>query len=419
MSGFSELIKNFDKTRDYVRDFFIYGFKGRNDFSRKSSRTYDDEKRRAESWLAGCLRHDDSAQGRTISVSVDSAHISENPLYRAYYSKSFTDNDIKLHFMIQDVLYDSGELTLREIAYAIDERFGVIFDPQTIRTKLKEYVREGIIICEKKGRSDYFRLSDDTAEELFSRFKGLIDAVKFFSETYEYGIVGNTLLKAVGAKNDLFFIKHNYIVHTLEDVILPEIIEAIDEKCYVTLRTFSTKFKASGSKEPREFLAVPLKILCSVQTGRRWLLGYIPKYHRYNAFRLDYMHTIKKGGNCADFDSLLKNAEANLDHVFGVSFGSRRDNGNVEPVKIIISADEENEAYIIERLEREKRCGKIEHIGENLYAVTFDIFDPSEIMQWVKSFIGRIVRIEGGTESLRRKFVGDINRMYNLYCKEG
>ncbi len=45
MSGFSELIKNFDKTRDYIRDFFIYGFKVRNDFDRKSLRTYDDEKR--------------------------------------------------------------------------------------------------------------------------------------------------------------------------------------------------------------------------------------------------------------------------------------------------------------------------------------------------------------------------------------
>ncbi len=36
MAGFSELIKNFEKTRDYVRDFFIYGYKVRNDSTRKA-----------------------------------------------------------------------------------------------------------------------------------------------------------------------------------------------------------------------------------------------------------------------------------------------------------------------------------------------------------------------------------------------
>ena len=64
MSGFSELIKNFGRTRDYVRDFFIYGFKVRGDFSRKSSRTYDDERRRIESWLGDCVQYDDSQRGR-------------------------------------------------------------------------------------------------------------------------------------------------------------------------------------------------------------------------------------------------------------------------------------------------------------------------------------------------------------------
>ena len=71
MSRFSELIKNFDKTRDYVRDFFIYGFKMRNDFERKSSRTYDDEKRRVESWLGNYVRYDDSQRGRQMSITVD------------------------------------------------------------------------------------------------------------------------------------------------------------------------------------------------------------------------------------------------------------------------------------------------------------------------------------------------------------
>lgn len=62
MSEFKELIKTFAKSREYVRDFFVYGFKTREDFKNKSARTYDNERRRLESWLAGFVRQDYTEQ---------------------------------------------------------------------------------------------------------------------------------------------------------------------------------------------------------------------------------------------------------------------------------------------------------------------------------------------------------------------
>ena len=52
MSDFQELVKRFPKTREYVCDFFVYGFKTREEFKDKSPRTYDNERRRIESYLA-------------------------------------------------------------------------------------------------------------------------------------------------------------------------------------------------------------------------------------------------------------------------------------------------------------------------------------------------------------------------------
>ena len=49
--AYSELIKNFDKIRDYMRDFYVYGFRSRSGFDKKSARSYDNERRRIESWL--------------------------------------------------------------------------------------------------------------------------------------------------------------------------------------------------------------------------------------------------------------------------------------------------------------------------------------------------------------------------------
>lgn len=411
MSGFSELIKNFEKTRDYVRDFFIYGFKVRGDFDRKSARTYDDEKRRAESWLGELLRYDDSVRGRQISISVDSGRIPENPFYNAFYSKSFTDNDIRLHFLIQDVLYGGSALSLREIVDGIDERYGIFFDEQTVRNKLKEYISEGIISSEKRGKTAYFSLSPDRADEYFGEFGGLSDAVKFFSETGEFGVVGNSILKSVGAENDIFFMKHNYIVHSLEDAVLPDILEAIQEKRTLSLRTFSAK---NRSKKESENLVVPMRISASVQTGRRYLVAYIPLYNRFNAFRLDYVRAVKRGEPFEKFDEIYEKYCQNEKRCFGVSFGERRETGNVTPLVITIKIGA-NEEFIVNRIVREKRCGTLEKLSDSLYRLTIDAFDPVEPMHWIKTFIGRIVKIEGGNAAASELFRSDIERMNAMY----
>ena len=94
MSDFQELIKSFPKTRDYVRDFFVYGFKNRNEFNNKSPRTYDNERRRLESWLSPYVRKDYTSSGSNISLAMDSNLLDTNPLFQVWKTKSFTDNDI-------------------------------------------------------------------------------------------------------------------------------------------------------------------------------------------------------------------------------------------------------------------------------------------------------------------------------------
>ena len=386
MAGFSELIKNFGKTRDYIRDFFIYGCKVRSDFDRKSMRTYSDEKRRVESWMGDYMRYDDSVHGRSVSISVDSGHISENPLYNAFYSKSFTDNDMLLHFLLTDILSDGEYRALKDIVDELNSEYSMLFDEQTVRNKLKEYTQEG-----------------------------LDDALKYFSEVQHFGVIGNSILKTAGMDNDLFFIKHNYIIHTLEDILIPEILSAMEEKRYITLQTFSAKKRSDSDDNGREAQVVPMQILVSVQTGRQYLAAYIPAVKRFSSFRLDYIKTVKKSTVCENYDELKAKYEKNISRCFGVSFGTRRETGTVTPMKITFCVDEDKEPYIIERLNREKRFCTLEKIEENLYTLTADVFDPNEIMHWAKTFIGRIVDIEGGTSDIIQRFYNDIIRMEEMY----
>ena len=100
--AFRELIKNYEYVRRYIHHFYVYGFKTRNDYDHKSARTYDDIRRRVEGWLGDFVRFSRSSKGKALCLSVDCRSIPENPLYRSFQTKSFTDNDIVLHFLIMD-----------------------------------------------------------------------------------------------------------------------------------------------------------------------------------------------------------------------------------------------------------------------------------------------------------------------------
>lgn len=108
--AFNELIKNFDNIRQLMRDFYVFGFKSRADFTDKSARSYDNERRRIESWLGEYMYFHQNAGGKNCFISVDSRKIRHNPFYKALKAKSFTANDIMLHFFLLDILQPGENL---------------------------------------------------------------------------------------------------------------------------------------------------------------------------------------------------------------------------------------------------------------------------------------------------------------------
>ena len=156
--AYSELIKNFAKIREYISQFFIYGFKSRNEYDSKSARSYDNERRRIESWLGEYMSFRQNAEGKNVFFAVDSRSIPSNPLYNVFKAKSFTSYDITLHFCTLDMLVDCNELSAGDIAEKLSVEYLSVFensvdlDLSTIRKKLKEYEKLGILKSRKLGK---------------------------------------------------------------------------------------------------------------------------------------------------------------------------------------------------------------------------------------------------------------------------
>lgn len=68
--AYSELIKDFNKIRAYIREFYVYGFRSREEFDEKSSRSYDNERRRVESWLGDYMRFRQDETGKQVFLSI-------------------------------------------------------------------------------------------------------------------------------------------------------------------------------------------------------------------------------------------------------------------------------------------------------------------------------------------------------------
>lgn len=417
MSEFQELIKSFEKSREYVRDFFVYGFKTREDFSEKSGRTYDNERRRIESWLAEYVHSEYSATDfnhsgssrKTIAITLDSNLLLTNPLYRVWKSKSFTDNDIMLHFFLLDILQDGEARTIEELTSEIFSTYDVLFDPQLVRKKVKEYQEEGIFLCKTCGKQYRYALEESPHRVIPDELPALIEAIRFYHIFAPVGILGSTILDAQKASNHIFTAKHGFFAHTLEDEMLLLLLTALKEH-----RAIQLSLRSNKSKQWQKITGIPLKFFVSTRTGRRYICLYLSHKKRFSNIRLDSVTAVELLEVISTYETHLQDLEKNLIKVFGVSFGQEH---RSDTIKLTLHIDENNETFILERLHREGKGGIIQHIGENTFTYEKEVFDGNEMMPWIKTFTGRILSFESNNTSLQHKFYRDMQTMITMYTQ--
>lgn len=407
--AYNELIKSFERVRAYMREFYVYGFKSRTEYDAKSARSYDDERRRLESWLGDYMRFAQTPEGKNVFLSVDSRVTRKNPLYKAWKAKSFTDGDITLHFAIFDILYKPEiKKTLAELIEAIDELLSssITFDESTLRKKLKEYAEEGIIQIEKEGRRVLYSRSADTD------ISSLSDIIDFFSEVAPCGVIGSFLQDKQQEHPELFSFKHHYITSAMDSEITAALFDAIRSHRYITVDNLG-----KYSKEVKTIRLVPLKIYISAQNGRQNLLAYHEKANRLNSYRLDYMSNVRiEDETCEKFDALRAALAKAENHMWGVN--CKWNVKRVEHVEFEIRI-EDDEHFIVRRLEREKRCGRVEKIDDNHYRYVAEVFDSTEMLPWIRTFISRITKMNFSNRNAENKFKADIQEMYRMYGIDG
>ena len=390
-----------------MRQFYVYGFKSRMEYADKSLRSYDNERRRIESWLGSYMSFRQSSGGKRVFLSVDSRSILHNPLYKAFKAKSFTDNDITLHFYILDILADGRHCTVREIAARIDTEYRFAFesfcalDESTIRKKLKEYETLGLLKSMRQGRELFYARADVSIN-----MEAWRDALSFFSEADPLGVVGSFLLDRYEQPPDYFTFKQHYILYALESEVLLALLEAIAEDRTAMLQVLSTRLEVTTAH-----MVLPLKLYVSAQTGRRYLLSWHYQIRKPIIYRLDHIQNVRPGDVEPDICRYRGYVRRFRENLWGVSTGVDFSLDHVE-MTLSVGADETS---VLRRLVRERRCGQIHSLNEHTYRFVADVYDATEMLPWIRSFIGNIQTLTSNNTYMVRTFYEDLEAMKRMY----
>ena len=408
--AYSELIKDFSKIRNYMRQFYVYGFKTRGEYEAKSARSYDNEKRRIESWLGEYMSFRQESAGKISYISVDSGKVEHNPLYNAFKAKSFTTNDIVLNFFILDILQDGESLSASEITDLIAEDYlsyfpeAKIIDEATVRNKLKEYEKEGILKAAKDGRRLTYSLEQDKID-----LSSWQEAIDFFSETDPVGVIGSFLLDKLPDRSQVFSYKHHYILHALESDILCTALDCMSRDLKATITLNSPR-----KKNMQVYEIIPLRIAMSTETGRGYLLAAEMSHRRLNMYRLDRIEEITPGEVAAEKAKYMSEVEVYIKYLWNTSSGRNQSTYHLEMILHIEDSDE----HILRRLEREGKHGSITALEDNRYRYSIDVYDAGEMIPWIRTFTGRIEKLSCTNPSVTETFYHDLDALYDMYGGE-
>lgn len=413
--AYSELIKNFDHIRSYMRDFFLFGFKTRDEYDKKSARSYDNEKRRIQSYLGDLVTFKQSTSGKNVFISLDGRSVTHNPLYKAFKSKSFTNKDITLHFIVMDILSSGEAYTLKELLGIIGDEYlssfeePISFDESTLRKKLKEYEELGFVVSEKQGRMVTYKIVEDTVD--LEQFR---DAIRFFTEENPLGVVGSYLEDKIGPGQEYMEFKNHYLMNAYDTEIIEKVMQGIHEKRVIRVINYSPRSKLVKRRH-----VIPMKLYISTQGGRNYLLCMGAKNHQMLSFRMDYIQDVLLEEECPEYDEVRENFLECARHIWGVSFSQGKEPEHMEGKKLEhIEMDiqiKPYELFMVRRLEREKRCGQVVKLDEETYRFSADVYEAFEMVPWIRTFIGRITGLRCEDKRVIEQLKQDILELAKEY----
>lgn len=429
------------KDRKFARYFLFYGLKTREDFfDLLKPRTYDALVQEMSIWFEECFKShvfDGAVDDTDVKkkgkkkimkyLSLDCTKHPHNPLYNLWKACSFTNNQILFYFSMLDYFITNegpkkqDDLTSK---YWFNGNGKVEDESKDSSDDLSDVYRNKLYGY--TGGAKFLRQINDShcgsiiklgdghraKYQLTSRcdLSPVLDALFFYSEMAPVGVIGSFILdKCEKDRPSVFRFKHHFVGQAFDSEIICNSLSAIRDHKYIWIKYLPTK-----NSSERTDAVLPLKIYSSTQNGRQYLFAWYSAEKKYRSIRLDYVSDIGILDRIADdYEKISKEFDIIRKNIWGVSRGKGERTYHVK-FSVIVA---DNEGFIVRRLEREKRFGKVypDSNKRGKYNFEADVFDPREMLPWIRTFICRIDGIEIEDKEVERDFIDSVNELYAYY----
>ena len=234
----------------------------------------------------------------------------------------------------------------------------------------------------------------------------------FYSKYYMLGEVGMFLIDRM-KRNMMspFRLKHEHYMQALNDYNCIDLLYAIEQGKWCRIQ-----YKNGMNGEKTELLCYPIEIRVGFRNGRESLVYYEPFKESYTTLRLEFIESIycyedqeirqalqEFDGRYTNelIDMEIENSRRSIGNSWGISTTIDQQKNAKTPaflytVKIRIAFEPKTEGFILKRLQRERRIGKV-IVNENEGYIDFEVgvTDACELKPWVRSFYQRVIFCKG------------------------
>lgn len=208
-------------------------------------------------------------------------------------------------------------------------------------------------------------------------------------------------------RNEHIVARKAHTFNQLDDDQIYKLLIAIHEHRKVSIELYDKKrFHESDSKIELNKKILPVKIMNDVWTGRMMLVCLDLEQNKAHQYRIDYINQITILDKVTD-DVWSKAVQAT--DIMQYAWSTyENEPASLEQVTIRFHIPEENN-YMLERLNREKRSGRlVSHIDQD-YIYSFEVTDANDMIPWIRSY-GEFAEVIS-PEELRIKVSGQWKRM--------
>lgn len=426
-----------NKKRGFIRELSLAPYKDKEGIGFTSKRNYDYFKNHIKAWLGD--EYVKNVRNDRMIIKIEPRDIKHNPYTFIYKMHSVNPVKIYCYFTILDALNQKTKdgsgtlLSYNDIFDGVDNSYYKISDLSS-HNKRKElccYNTFKAIVDELCKTYGILQMSDKKKDNRFSfsetklsleRWK---DALDFFCEYDALGVLGTFILDRIERgdyssnasplprQESCFSFKHHYLYQVIDSDNIEQLLQARKTHCFV-----EAVLKSNTSKRYTARF-VPMKFYFNVKNGRRYVLGMskndVDQTIKLNNYRIDRFVSVKvkNKSEVSDFEAWKEILSKYEENMWGVSIPHYPKLDHIEMTVVVPDGCE----FVLTRLEREKKCGKIECIDDvsHRYRYSADVHDANELLPWIRSFTGFIENLFCSSKEVTDKFYRDFNDFAAMY----